>query len=456
MLHKNDIITAKIIDLTHEGLGVAKVDGFPLFIENALVGEQVKILVLKTLSKFGYAKVLEWICKSPDRIDIDELQTNGITPAIQKQIYSSIIPLAHLNYEAQLKFKQHQVQKQLRNFNIEVAPIIRAKQQFAYRNKAQIPVRNYNGQLSTGFFRKNSHTFLPLENFYIQEQDIDNALIIIRNIFRCFAIQPYSENNDTGNLRSIILRRSNSTGEMMLTLVIRQIAIPKIEGIIKEITTAIPKIKSVILNFNPENTNVILGKKEKVLFGEKYLRDNLLGNNLLISSQSFFQVNSKQAATLYKTAIEMAEITKNDIVIDAYTGIGAIALAVARNAKKVYGLEIVSDAIDDARKNAELNEISNVEFILGDAGETMASLVTSGVLPDVMIVDPARKGLSGEFISATLKVMPRKIIYISCNPATQARDLKCFIDKYKITKAQPVDMFPQTHHIENIVVLERD
>ncbi|MDR0846462.1 MAG: 23S rRNA (uracil(1939)-C(5))-methyltransferase RlmD [Lactobacillales bacterium] len=438
---KNDEITVTIIDLSHEGMGVAKVDGYPLFIENALPGEEVRIRVLKTLSKFGFAKVTEFITKSPERVEDANLDL----------IRTGIAPLAHLNYPAQLEFKRAQVVKQMRNFDVEVEPVIGAARTHGYRNKAQVPVRRVNDHLATGFFRKNTHTLVPMESFYLQEPEIDEAVIAVRDILDRFGVEAYNEQDHTGNLRHIIVRRSDSTGEMMVTLVIRKKKIFQLDKIADIIVGAVPKIVSIVVNINPDKTNAILGDEEQVVYGTDHLEDQLLGKSYLISSRSFYQVNSEQTAVLYQKAIELAGITKDDNVVDAYSGIGTIALSIADSAKSVTGIEIVESAVEDARRNAKLNGVSNAEFLLGDAGELIGATDY-----DVLIVDPARKGLSEKFIFASLKAAPKRIVYISCNPATQARDLKLYVEGgYMIQRIVPVDMFPQTSHVECVVLMSR-
>lgn len=447
---KNQQLTVEIIDLTHEGLGVAKIDHYPLFIENALPGEIVEIQVVKTGSKFGYGKVLSWEKESEDRIPVKDTAL----------LRTGIAPLSHMTYGSQLLFKQNQVQNVMNKVakmpDVPVLPTIGAAKDHGYRNKAQIPVRKVEDRLTTGFYRKNSHDLLPIEDFYIQDPEIDRAILVIRDILRRFSIKPYSEAHNSGFLRHLIIRRGYYSHQMMVTLVTRTEKFFKGKALAKQIVEELPEVVSVIQNVNPDKTNVILGQEEIVLYGEDHIEDQLLGKTYQISSQSFYQVNTPQAELLYQTAIEYAQLDKEDIVIDAYCGIGTIGLSLAERVKKVYGVEVVPKAIEDARKNAEQNNIENVSYEVGQAEDAMKKWSAEGITPSVIIVDPPRKGLTNRFIEASAEVSPERIIYVSCNPATLARDLKLYKELgYETEKIQPVDLFPQTHHVECVALLTK-
>lgn len=447
---KNERYIVDIVDLSHEGLGVAKVDGYPLFIENALPGEQVDVLVLKVGNRFGFAKVEERLVESPDRQPVKDLAL----------IRTGIAPLAHLAYEKQLVFKQKQVENVLERIakmpEVPVYPTIGMAEPTGYRNKAQVPVRRVNGELETGFYRKNSHQLVPIEDYYIQDPAIDAAIIVVRDILRRFNIKTYNEEKNEGQLRHVIIRRGYYSHEMMVTLVTRKEKFFKGQEIAEQIHKELPEVVSVIQNINEDKTNVILGKKEKVLYGKDSIEDELLGKTYRISSKSFYQVNTVQAELLYQTAIDYASLTKEDIVIDAYSGIGTIGLSVADRVDKVYGVEVVHEAINDAKINAFKNHIENVRYVVGKAEKVMEDWKEKGIKPSVIMVDPPRKGLTESFIHSAAEMQPERIVYISCNPATFARDVKLFAELgYQTEKVQPVDLFPQTAHVECVGLLTR-
>lgn len=447
---KNQELTVDIIDLTHEGMGIAKVDGYPLFIENALHGEKVTIHVLKVGNKFGFAKVKDFLRKSPDRIE----------NADERYIRTGIAPLAHLSYEKQLLFKQQQVENVMKKVakmpDVAVLPTIGMSNPTGYRNKAQIPVRRIDGQLQTGFYRKNSHDLVPIENFYIQDPAIDQAIVTIREILQKYQVKAYNETTHEGFLRHIVIRRGHYTHQMMVVLVTRKAKFFKGAQIAQEIAKALPEVVSIIQNINEEKTNVILGEREQVLYGSSTIEDQLLGKTYQISAKSFYQVNTIQAERLYQTAYNFAELTAEDIIIDAYSGIGTIGLSVADKVKHVYGMEVVADAVQDAIKNAKLNGLTNTTYVTGNAETVMAQWVKDGIQPTVIFVDPPRKGLTPSFIKASCEMNPEKIVYISCNPATMARDLALFNELgYAAQQVQPVDLFPMTSHCESVVLLTK-
>ena len=449
-LKKNQELEVTIIDLSHEGLGVAKVDNYPLFIENALPGEVAKVKVIKAGTKFGYARVTERLTTSPDReaVSNDDLLRTGIAP------------LSHLAYDKQLAFKQEQVVKVMSKIakmpEVEVLPTIGMENPIEYRNKAQIPVRKMQGELVTGFYRKNSHDIIPIEDFYIQDPAIDSAIVKVREILARFNITAYNEEFNEGFLRHIIIRRGHYSQQMMVVLVTRRAKFFKGREIAEIIKEEIPEVVSVMQNINEEKTNVILGEKEKVLFGQSYIEDQLLGNTFRISSKSFYQVNTVQAEELYKKAFELAELKPTDVVIDAYAGIGTIGLSIAKDVRHVYGMEVIEEAVEDANRNAEINGIENATYLVGKAEKTMKQWEKAEIAADVVFVDPPRKGLEASFIEATCEMKPKKVVYISCNPATMARDLVVFKENgYVVKVVQPVDLFPQTHHVECVALLSK-
>lgn len=447
---ENHTYEVEITDLSHQGLGVAHVDGYPLFIENALPGERLKMRVTHAGKRMGHGKTIEMIQQSPYRVD--ELE--------DVHFQNGTMPLQHLEYSQQLIFKQQQVKKLLSKVggfeNIPVYETIGMDHPYGYRNKAQIPVREINGELTTGFYKKRTHDLIPIEDFVIQDPEIDQAVVTVRDILREYHVEAYDEDHHEGDVRHIIVRRGHVTGELMIVLVTRSFVLPHLQEIVAEIRARIPEVVSIVQNINSEKTNVILGKQAMVLFGQDYYTDELMGHTFKISHQSFYQVNSEQTEKLYAVAVDYADLSGEEVVVDAYSGIGTMTLALAEQAKQVYGVEIVPQAIENAQTNAQDNGIENVEFEVADAGDWLVEQAKAGLEVDVVVVDPPRKGLATEFIDAVLEIQPERMVYVSCNPSTLARDLKLLAEGgYNVEQAQPVDMFPQTYHIETVVSLTR-
>lgn len=446
---KNENYDVDITDLTYQGMGVAKIDDFPIFIEDALPTENVTMKVIKVKKNFAFGKVIKINQKSADRVEsVDKAYTQ-----------TGIAPLQHLKYDAQLEFKRHQIEEDFKKLklDVQVDPTIGMDKPYEYRNKAQIPVRLINGQLQTGFYRKHSHDLVPIEDFYIQDPEIDKAIVVVRDILRKYRIKPYDERVNGGVIRNVMVRRGHYSHEMMIVLITRTEKLPSNKEIVADITKALPEVKSIVQNVNPKKTNALMGKENKVLAGQSTIEDTLLGLKFEISANSFYQVNPVQTEKLYDLATKKADLSADDTVIDAYCGIGTISLSMARVAKKVYGVEIVPEAVEDAKKNAKINGIDNVKFVAGYAEDQMAKWQEDGLKPDVIVVDPPRKGLDGTLIDSVVKMQPKRVVYVSCNPATLARDVKLFNEQgYQVNQPiQPVDQFPQTVHIESITVLTK-
>ena len=447
---KNQELEVTVVDLSHLGMGVAKIDGYPIFVENALPQEKILVRIVKVGKKFGFGKMLSIIQKSPYRQEVEN----------EDLLRTGIAPLSHLKYEQQLAFKQEQVRNVLKKTakmpEIQVEKTIGMQQPFGYRNKAQIPIRKIDGILQTGFYRKNSHELIPIDHFFIQDPAIDAAIIVIREILQQFEVKAYNEKNNSGFLRHIVIRRGYQTHEMMVVLVTRKEHFFQGEKIAQAIQEKLPEVVSIIQNVNPKQTNVIMGNQEKVLLGRSDIHDQLLGKTFRISAKSFYQVNTPQAEALYQKAFDLADLEKDDIVIDAYSGIGTIGLSLADQVKHVYGMETIAQAVTDAQENAKLNHIENADYITGKAEDVMSKWQKEGIQPDVIFVDPPRKGLDQSFIETACQMKPGKFIYISCNPATMARDLKVFAEQgYFTDSIQPVDLFPQTHHVETVMMLKQ-
>ncbi len=450
MLQKNDIVEVEIVDLTHEGQGVAKVDGLVFFIENALPTEAIRMRVLKVKKNIGYGKVEEYLQTSPHRVE-------NLDAAYLR---TGIADFGHLAYAEQLKFKRKQVVDNLYKIagisDVEVAETLGMEEPTAYRNKAAIPIRRVNGQLETGFFRKNSHDLMPIEDYLIQDKEIDRLINATRDLLRRFDLKPYDEKEQTGLIRNIVVRRGHYSGEMMLVLVTTRPKIFRIEQLIEQLVADFPTLVSVIQNINDKQTNAIFGAEFRTLYGKDTITDTMLGNQYEISAQSFYQVNTEMAEKLYQTAIDFSDLTTEDVVVDAYSGIGTIGLSLAKKVKAVYGVEVIEAAVQDAKKNAALNSITNAHYVADSAENAMTNWSKEGIQPSVILVDPPRKGLTESFIKASVAMQPKKITYISCNPATMARDIKLYEELgYKLKKVQPVDLFPQTHHVEVVGLLSK-
>lgn len=450
-VEKNKNYTATIVDLTYQGMGVAKIEDFPIFITNALPGEEVELSVTKVAKSYAFGRVVKFIKESPDRV-------NNIDVAYTQ---TGIAPLQHLSYPGQLAFKQHQVEALFAKAHlndVKVNETIGMETPYHYRNKAQVPVREIRGQLETGFYKRGSHDVVPIEDFYIQDPEIDKAIVIVRDLLRRFHIDAYDEETNTGIVKTVMVRRGYYSHEMMVVIVTRTHKLSMVNELVEEITKALPEVKSIIQNVNSARTNVLLGQTDRIHFGSSVIHDQLMGLTFEISAHSFYQVNPQQTERLYNLAIEKAQLTGKENVVDAYCGIGTISLAVAKHAKQVYGVEIVQDAISDAKTNANLNGIDNVEFKVAKAETQMERWHEAGLQPDVIMVDPPRKGLAPEFITSATDAQPSRIVYVSCNPATLVRDVQLFMEKgYHLEGAvQPVDQFPQTTSIESVVALVKD
>ncbi|MCM0583466.1 23S rRNA (uracil(1939)-C(5))-methyltransferase RlmD [Weissella diestrammenae] len=443
---KNQEFEAEVVDLTYQGMGVVKFEDFPVFVVDAIPGEVVRVGITKVQTNFAFGRVIKRLKESDDRNhNVD-----------QATLTTGIAPLANLTYAAQLRFKQNQIEQLFKKMHIDV-PVnetIGMENPIGYRNKAQVPVRTVRGELTTGFYRRNSHILVPIEDYYIQDPEIDKAIVVIRDLMRRYQLDAYDEATHSGEIRTVMVRRGYYSHEMMVVIVTRRNKLPVAELLIEGIKQALPEVKSIIQNVNSEKTNVILGKTNKTLWGADYISDTLFGKTFEIGPMSFYQVNPQTTEVLYGLAVEKAALTGDEMVIDAYSGIGTISLSVADKVKEVIGVEIVPGAVADAKRNAKINGIDNVKFELGKAEEKMVEWQAADVKPDVIFVDPPRKGLTPELITAATEMQPKKIVYISCNPATLARDAAQLIESgYQIDGAvQPIDQFPQTTHIESVTV----
>ncbi|MCM3761770.1 23S rRNA (uracil(1939)-C(5))-methyltransferase RlmD [Alkalihalobacillus oceani] len=447
-VQKNQQLTVKIEDLTHEGAGVAKVEGYTLFVPKALPGEVVQIKVIKTNKGYGFARLLSIETASPDRVE----------PSCPIYQQCGGCQLQHLSYEAQLRVKQKQVKDVLERIGgitgIPVHPTLGMDEPWRYRNKSQVPVGEREGGLIAGFYQERSHRIIDMDECLIQHEENDAIIRTVKQIAKELGIRGYDEDKHRGTLRHVVARYGKQTGDIMVVLITRGKELPKQQQLIEAIKSKIPNLKSIVHNINSKRTNVIFGDETRVLWGDEYIYDSIGEIKFAISARSFYQVNPEQTKVLYDKALEYADLSGSETVIDAYCGIGTISLFLAQRAKHVYGVEIVPDAIADAKRNARLNGITNAEFAVGEAEKIMPWWYAQGIRPDVIVVDPPRKGCDPALLETILNMKPKRVVYVSCNPATLARDLKVLEEGgYTTKEVQPVDMFPQSTHVECVALL---
>lgn len=361
-----------------------------------------------------------------------------------------------MEYSQQLRRKQKKTEDLLKKFG-KVSPVIGMEQPYFYRNKVHAVLdRDRKGNIISGIYEANTHHVIPVEECLIEDKKCQEIIRTIRGMLKSFKIKTYDEDTGYGLLRHVLVRRGFQTGQIMVVLVIGSPVFPSKNNFVKSLRKTYPEISTVVLNINDKKTSMVLGERENTIYGPGYIRDILCGCTFRISPKSFYQVNPVQTEILYQTAIEYAGLTGKETVIDAYCGIGTIGLVAARKAGKVIGVELNKDAVRDARINAKENNIKNARFYQGDAGDFMVSMADAGEKADVVFMDPPRAGSTQEFLSSAVKLQPSRIVYVSCNPETLARDLKYLVkNKYQVKKIQPVDMFPFTEHVETVCCLHR-
>jgi len=444
-VEKNKIYTAIINDIGETGMGIGKIDGFTVFADGALPGEEVRVLVMKVKKNYCYGKVMEIVKKSSFRCDPE-------CPVFKKCGGCQIM---HLSYEGQLDFKTKKVKDCIERIgglkDIEVLPAIGAKEPLFYRNKAQFPV----GDGKIGFYAKHSHNIIDTEKCYIQNPVNEDIVRVVRGYMADNKVSAYDEKTGKGLIRHIFTRLGKATGEIMVCLVVNGKKLPN-ENELVERLKKIDGVVSVMININRERSNVILGRESRLLWGKDRIRDLIGDIKYDISHLSFYQVNPEQTRVLYEKALSLADLNGGETVMDIYCGIGTISLFLAQKAKKVYGVEIIDAAIEDAKKNAELNGFTNTEFYVGKAEDVIPKLYDEGVRADVVVVDPPRKGCDINVINTIIDMKPERVVYVSCDPSTLARDLKLLTEGgFEIKVVQPVDQFPQTVHVETVCLLTR-
>ncbi len=448
MIDKFKPFNGKCIDLSFEGKGVVKTLYGVTFVDGLFLGEEATIQIEYKRAGSFFGRVTRLISKSKDRIQ----PRCGVCTACGGCQFQQ------LNYPAQLEYKTNKVKTCFKRYkldNVKVNDCIGMDDPYNYRNKIQVPIgRDPHGHIVTGFYRNGTHKIIPIDECHIEDKRASSIINEFKRLIKDFRYEPYNEDNRSGLFRHILIRTSYHYDEIMVTLVTTVDEFKGKNNFVKEFIKRCPSIKTIVQNVNPRDTNVILGEKERILFGSGTIKDSILGVDFIISSKSFFQVNPIQVEKLYQTAIDYAELKDSDDVFDAYCGIGTISLIASKYVRHVLGVEIVKDAIKDANKNKKLNGITNADFICDDAGNAIEKLLDKGKHFDVVFVDPPRKGLDDKFINSLLNVKPKKIIYVSCDPETLARDVAILSKEYVIDKIQPVDMFPMTHHVETVIKMK--
>lgn len=446
-VEKNKIYKVNITSVASKGEGVGKINDFTVFVPGAMYGEEVEIIIEKVSKTYAIGKLNKII-------KISEERTNPMC-----SLYENCggCQIQHMNYKGQLDFKKKKVQdaiSRIGKMELKVEDVIGMDNPTRYRNKVQLPIGEENGKIKVGFYEPRSHNIIDLSSCYIQDEVADKIIYIVRCWLQKYNIDVYKEKLHRGTIRHIMIRKAFKTGDIMVVIVTNGKDIPHKKELIKDLVSNIKGLKGVIQNINDKQTNVVLGQKSITLWGKDTIVDYIGEFRFNISPLSFFQVNPIQTEVLYNKALEYAGLQGDEVVFDAYCGTGTISLFLSQKCKKVYGVEIIPQAIENAKINAKENNVENVEFIVGKCEDVIPKLIEKGIRADVVIVDPPRKGCEKSLLDAIAKMNPEKIVYVSCDPGTLARDLNILNDMGYITeKVQPVDMFPQTMHVENVAKL---
>ena len=449
-IQKNEIIEGKVIDLTHEGHGVVKLDRYPIFVPNALINETIEFKVIKVKKNFAIGKLIEIKKESEERVE---------PPCVYYHKCGGC-QLQHMTYQAQLNMKKEQVvnlfHRKADFKDTIIHDTIGMDNPWFYRNKSQVPVgKNNENKVITGFYRQRSHDIIDMDECLIQDNMHQDVLNQLKLWFNELNISIYNERKKQGLMRHVVIRTGHHSRELIVVFVTNGKKFKQSDVLTEKLVAAFPEIVSVKHNVNDTHSNVIMGETSYTLYGKDEIQDTLSDVTFKISDQSFYQINSIQTEKLYQRAIEYAELKGEETILDTYCGIGTIGLYMAPKAQHVYGVEIVPEAIADAKQNATLNQFENTTFVCGKAEEVILKWKAQGIKPDVVMVDPPRKGCDETFLETLLELNPRKIVYISCNPSTQQRDAQQLAQQYKLTQITPVDMFPHTTHVETVAQFER-
>lgn len=447
---ENDIIDIEVININHKGQGVGVIDGFTVFVDGGLVGDKVKANIKTVKKNYAVGEIIELVQPSVHRVDT-KCSVANVCGGCQLQ---------GLNYDAQLEIKTNKVKNDIKRIgkleDVVIHDTLGMENPYYYRNKAQFPVTTEGKEIKLGFYERGTHNIVDIRTCAIQHQVNDKILEIVRFYMKEFNILPYDEKTGKGIIRHILTRTSFKTQDVMVVIITNGKKLPYKGELVQLLHKNVSKLKSVVQNINSKKGNRILGDKTIVLYGDEKIVDYIGDLKFKISAMSFFQVNPMQTEVLYEKTLEYANLTGNETVFDLYCGIGSISLFLAKRAKKVYGIEIVKEAIQDAKENAVINYIDNAEFYIGKAEEVFPRLYDKGIKADVVVVDPPRKGCDEEVLNTIIDMQPKKVVYVSCNPSTLARDLK-YLDEhgYKAVEIQPVDMFPHTMHVEAVTLLTK-
>ncbi len=447
MVQKNEIYTVEITGYTAEGAGVARVDGQALFIRDVILGEVAQVKIDHVGKRFAYASLVKLEVVSPNRVNR--------RCEIGKRCGGC--DFWHMNYREELRLKATRVRDALNRIGgqaLEEIEITGANSMVGYRNKAQFPVAKGKNGAEAGFYQSGTHKIIPVENCLIQPDITSQVKKIAIQWMRRWNIPASNEEKHSGCVRHIYVRTAQKSGEVLLCIVTLGAQMPKAHDLVERLQAEIPTIRSVVQVIQPKKTNVILGDEIRIIYGDGFIEEDLCGNTFRISAKSFFQINRDQAERLYEKALEYAQLTKDDVALDLYCGAGTITLAMAKDAGKVIGVEVVEPAILDARVNAENNGVDNVSFICADAGQAATKLAEEGTQPKVIVVDPPRKGLSTDVIDAIVAMSPQRLVYVSCDPATLGRDVaRLTTHGFSLKKAHAFDLFPRCAHVETVVQL---
>jgi 23S rRNA (uracil1939-C5)-methyltransferase len=447
---RGDEIVVTIDNHSSEGDGVAHVDGFALFVHGAIAGEEVRVRVDEVKPTYARGTIKDILAPSAARV-VAPCQLFGRCGGCQ---------LLHVDYRAQLQMKRQRVADALQRIGglaeVEVRPTIGMAEPWYYRNKVQYPVGTEGGLIVAGCYRRGTHQVVRTEGCLIQHPLNTRVMNAVIETARRYGLTVYDEDTGKGLLRYVLVKRAHGTGAAMVVLVTAERKFPKGRQFAADLARKVPKIASVVQNVNPARTNRVLAQLQWVLWGAPYIVDELDGLRFRISATSFYQVNPEQTVALYRQAVAAAGLTGNELVLDAYCGVGTMALFMARAARKVYGIEAVEEAVKDARSNAQLNSIGNVEFVVGRVEQVLPQLVAEGLAFDVVVLDPPRAGCQPQVLEALAASCVGRVVYVSCNPATLARDLSILAASgYRVLNVQPVDMFPHTSHVETVVLMSR-
>ena len=440
----NEVIKGKCVSLSSEGKGIIKSDKKIIFVDSLLLGEEADVEIIYKKQDVYFGRIKKLYSFSNERI-------------------TSLCPIStacggccfqNASYEYELKYKRNKVNEDLiriGNIHTEVLPIIGADDPYYYRNKIQVPIGKDKNKIVYGFYRANTHKIIPFKSCFIEDKRSEKILSTFVSLMEKYKLAPYDEDNKTGIIRHLLIRTSSSTNEIMLVIVTNGENFPSRGKFIDELKKLLPEITTIIQNYNGRDTNVILGNQERVLFGNGYIEDELLGLKFKISPRSFFQINHDQCEKLYYNALSLANIKNTDVALDAYAGVCTLGLLASKYAKEVISVESEHSAVINGKYNAKMNNINNIAIIEDDCTKFINENKSSF---DVVIMDPPRKGSTPEFLNALVNAKVKKIVYISCDPATLSRDLRYLVKYYDIKTVQPVDMFPRTCHVETIVALD--